>query len=251
MTSPDPMNADAVLAAPVQRRPLWKRYLPLIIIVLGLCAAWAFGLFDLLSLDTLRDQRGALTGFVADNLVLAVLVYLAIYALATVLMVPGSLWITIAGGFLFGLLGGTLATIGGATFGATLLFLAARTSFGDVLRRQAGPFLKKLEAGFRENPVSYMFFLRFVPAVPFPVANIAPALFGARLPQFMMTTALGIVPGVLAYTWIGAGLGATFDAGGEPDLGAFARQLFPAFVALALVALIPVAVKRYRKLKTP
>ena len=223
--------------------------MPILAVLGGIGLAWALGVFDLLSIETLKEHRAGLNAFVADNLVLAVAAYVLVYAAATVLMLPGALWITIAGGFLFGLVGGTALTIGGATLGATGLFLIARTSFGDVLRRKAGPFLKKLETGFHENRVSYMFFLRLVPAVPFPIANIAPALFGARLAHFIITTALGIVPGVLAYTWIGAGLGATFDAGGEPDLGAFARQLFPAFVALACVALIPVGIKRWRKLK--
>lgn len=225
------------------------RFLPLVIVVAGLGAALAFGLHKQLSFEALRAHRAALSAFVHDQPVAAVAAYLGVYILFTALMIPGALWITIAGGFLFGLAGGTLATAVGATVGATLLFLVARTSLGEPLRKRAGPFLKKLEAGFQENPFSYMLTLRFLPVVPFPVANVAPALLGAKLRDFVLTTALGILPGVLAYTWIGSGLGAAFDSGAEPNIGGFAKQLLPAFFALAAVSLAPALIKRLRSKK--
>ena len=224
----------------------WLRFLPLLIVVGGLAAAISMGLHKQLSFETLRTQRETLTGFVAAQPVLAVASFIGVYVLFTAMMIPGALWITIAGGFLFGLAGGTAATAVGATLGATLLFLVARTSLGEPLRRRAGPFLKKLEAGFQENPFSYMLTLRFLPVVPFPVANIAPAVLGAKLPDYVITTAFGILPGVLAYTWIGSGLGAAFDSGEEPNIAGFAKQLLPAFFALAAVSLAPVLIKRLR-----
>lgn len=222
------------------------RFLPLLLIVSGLAAVLVSGLHKQISFEALRANRAALTAFVADQPVIAVAAYLGVYVAFTAMMIPGALWITIAGGFLFGLLGGTLATAVGATIGATVLFLVARTSLGEPLRKRAGPFLKKLESGFQENPFSYMLTLRFLPIVPFPVANVAPALLGAKLRDFVVTTALGILPGVLAYTWIGSGLGAAFDSGAEPNLGGFAKQLLPAFFALAAVSLAPAIIKRIR-----
>ncbi|MEX1249694.1 MAG: VTT domain-containing protein [Hyphomonas sp.] len=231
--------------------PLWRRLWPVALIVLALAAAWASGVHRYLSLDTLREQQDALRAFVAENTVLAFAIYIAVYATATILMLPGALWITVAGGFLFGLWGGTPATIVGATLGASILFLGAKTSVGSALRERAGPFVQKLEKGFQEDAVSYMFALRFLPIVPFPVANIAPAIFGARFRDYVITTALGIVPGVIAYTWIGAGLGATFAAGGEPDFASVARNLVPAVIALATVSLLPVAYKKFFPKKVP
>lgn len=233
------------------RAPLWQRLWPVYLIAGGLLAGWRLGLFDYLSLQTLREQHEALRSFVEGNLLVAVAAYVIIYALSTLFMVPGALWITIAGGFLFGLAGGSAATVVGATLGASLLFLAARTAFGGMLRERAGPFLRRMEAGFHENPRSYMFALRFLPIVPFPVANIAPALLGARYPDYALTTAIGIIPGVVAYTWIGAGLGATFEAGENPDIGAVAGNLVPAFAALAVVSLMPVIWKKFLGRKVP
>lgn len=231
--------------------PLWRRLWPIALIAAALIAAWASGVHRYLSLETLREQQGALRGFVSANLVLSVVIYIAVYAAATFLMLPGALWITIAGGFLFGLWGGTPATVAGATIGASLLFFAAKSSVGSALRERAGPFLQKLEKGFQEDAISYMFALRFLPVVPFPVANIAPALFGAKYRDYAITTALGIIPGVIAYTWIGAGLGATFAAGGDPDLASVARNLIPAFLALGIVSLLPVAYKKLFAKKVP
>ncbi len=231
--------------------PLWRRLWPVALIVIALAAAWASGAHKYLSIDTLREQQDALRAFVAENTVLAVAIYIAAYATVTILMLPGALWVTIAGGFLFGLWGGTAATVVGATLGASILFLAARSSVGSALRERAGPFVQKLEKGFQEDAVSYMFALRFLPVVPFPVANIAPALFGAKFRDYVITTALGIVPGVLAYTWIGAGLGATFAAGQEPDFESIARNLIPAVIALAIVSLLPVAYKKLFPKKVP
>jgi uncharacterized membrane protein YdjX (TVP38/TMEM64 family) len=224
----------------------WLRYAPLALIAAGFAAAIFLSPHGALSFETLRTQRGELTSIVAAHPVASYAAFIAIYAVFTMLMAPGALWITIAGGLLFGLAGGSLATIAGATLGATALFTAARTAFGETLRRRAGPFLKKLEAGFAENPFSYMLTLRFLPVVPFPVANIAPALLGAKLRDYVVTTAVGIVPGVIAYTWIGAGLGAAFDSGTEPNIAGFARQLLPAFFALAAVSLAPALIKRFR-----
>ena len=234
-----------VPSAPAPRRPWYVRFAPALVILAGLAAAYAAGLHRYLSLESLRDGREALTAQVQANPALSVLAYVAIYALATLFMLPGALWITIAGGFLFGLAGGSVLTVAGATFGATALFLIARTSLGEGLKRRAGPWLSKMRKGFEANPRSYMFAMRFFPAVPFPVANIAPALLGAKLPDYVLTTSLGVVPGVLAYTWIGAGLGAAFDRGETPDLAAFGASLAPAFLALALVSLAPVLWRRF------
>lgn len=219
---------------------LWPVYLIAAVMV----GAWQLGVFQYLSLETLREQQVVLQEFVSNNLVLSVAIFVSVYAAATLFMLPGALWITIAGGFLFGLVGGSLATIAGATTGASLLFFAARTSIGSALRERAGPFMAKMEAGFNENPFSYMFALRLLPVVPFPVANIAPALLGAKYREYAITTACGIIPGVVAYTWVGSGLGATFAAGEDPNLAIIATNMLPALAALGIVALIPVAYKK-------
>lgn len=233
------------------KRAIWIRLWPAYVIVTGLFAAWQLGLFELLSIDTLREQQAVLEGFVSQHLIVALIAYVVIYSLATLFMVPGALWITIAGGFLFGLAGGSVATVIGATLGASMLFFAARTSIGSALHQIARPFVEKVEGEFQKDALSYMFAMRFVPAMPFPVANILPAVLGAKYRDYFITTALGIIPGVIAYTWVGDGLGATFAAGEDPDLGSVFWNLLPAVIALLVVSLIPVIYKRVRGNRNP
>lgn len=246
MTSDSPQTASNR-----PKLPIWARLWPLYIVIAGLIAAWSLGLFQYLSLDTLRDRQVELRAFVDDNLVLAVMAYVGVYAASTLFMIPGALWITIAGGFLFGLMGGTVLTVIGATFGASMLFFAARTSFGDSLKKVAGGYVEKIRDEFQQSPLSYMFAMRFIPAMPFPVSNIAPALLGAKYRDYALTTSLGIIPGVLAYTWVGAGLGATFSRGEDPDLGSVIWNLLPAVIALLIVSLLPILWKKTLGKKSP
>jgi uncharacterized membrane protein YdjX (TVP38/TMEM64 family) len=232
------------------RRGAFGRLALVTVLGAALFAAWRLGALDYLNFEALRAQRETLSAFVAEHRVLAFTGFIAAYALMTTLAFPGAFWITILGGYLFGLAGGAVATTIGATLGATALFVIARYLLADTLRARAGPFLKRLEAGFNDNAVSYLLTLRLVPVVPFFIANIAPAFLGARLTTFAWTTAIGIIPGVVAYTWIGAGLGAAFDAGQAPDVAEFARELAPAFIALAALALAPAIYRQFRRPKT-
>ena len=100
----------------------------------------------------------------------------------------------------------------GATIGATILFLVVNTSFGSTLAEKAGPFVAKLRDGFQENALSYLLFLRLVPAFPFFIVNLVPALLGVPLRTFVIGTGLGIIPGTIAYSLAGSGLGSVIEA---------------------------------------
>jgi uncharacterized membrane protein YdjX (TVP38/TMEM64 family) len=230
--------------------PLWRRLWPVYIILAGLGIALSQGWHELLTLESLSANAASLDAMVRDNFLVVFVSYVAIYAAATTFMVPGSA-LTIGGGFLFGLALGTPATVIGATLGASILFFASKTSIGSVLRDVAGPFIEKMRAGFAENPVSYMFALRLIPLFPFAAVNIAPGLLGAKYRDYVLTTFFGIIPGTLAYTWIGAAVKGTLLEGGTPDIGSLASNFVPAFIALGLVSLLPVAYKKLFAKKVP
>jgi uncharacterized membrane protein YdjX (TVP38/TMEM64 family) len=227
--------------------PLWRRLLPLAVLLAAIALVFATGLHRYLSFDALRENRQALQAFVADNYLAAALLYLAVYAAAVALSVPGAIILTVTGGFLFGSLAGTALVVIGATTGATLLFLIAKTALGDSLRRRAGGLVTKLEAGFRENALSYLLVLRLVPLFPFWLVNLAAAVLGVPLATYVLGTAVGIIPGSYVFATVGAGLGSVFDQGGEPSLaGVLTSQVLTALIGLAVLSLIPVA---YKKLK--
>lgn len=230
--------------------PLWRRLWPVYIILAGLGIALSQGWHELLTLESLSANAASLDAMVRENFLIVFISYVAIYAAATTFMVPGSA-LTIGGGFLFGLALGTPATVIGATLGASILFFASKTSIGSVLRDVAGPFIEKMRAGFAENPVSYMFALRLIPLFPFAAVNIAPGLLGAKYRDYLVTTFFGIIPGTLAYTWIGAAVKGTLLEGGTPDIGSLAANFVPAFIALGVVSLLPVAYKKLFAKKVP
>lgn len=228
-------------------RSIWWRLAPVAIIAAGFAAFFAFGLDRYLSFDTLSDNRQALLAWQADNRMLAAVCFVAVYALVVALSLPGAIWMTIAGGFLFGTVEGSIYVVVAATVGASAIFLAARYAFGDILRAKAGPAIRRMEAGFTENALSYLLVLRLVPIFPFWLVNLVPAFLGVPLRTFVIGTVFGIIPGSVVYTLVGNGLGAVFDAGGRPNLGLiFEPEILAPIIGLALLSLVPVAYKRYR-----
>ena len=223
------------------------RLVPLGLIVAAFAAFFALDLDRFVSFAALGEHRDSLSAFVAANEVLAAALFVLVYAVAIAVSLPGGAVLTIAGGFLFGTVLGTLLVIVAATLGATALFLAARTAIGDPLRARAGPALKRMEEGFRENALSYLLFLRLIPVFPFWLVNLVPAFLGVPLGTYVLGTFVGIIPGSFVYASVGNGVGALFDAGETPDLGIiFSSEILIPIVGLAVLALLPIAYKRYR-----
>lgn len=171
------------------------------------------GLGGLLSLDTLRTHREALAGWVGANAVVAGLAYVAAYVTAVAFSLPGAVFLSLAGGFLFGAVAGTLLTVTGATIGATLVFVFARAILGANALDRFGAPAARLADGIRRNAASYLLVLRLVPLFPFFLVNLVPAFVGVALPTYVATTFVGIIPGTAVFSLAGAGLGALLDQG--------------------------------------
>ncbi len=225
-----------------------KRFLPIAALGLAAVVIFSFDLHTYLTYESLREHRGTLTSFVAQRFVLAAIVYIVVYSISTALSLPGGAILSITGGFLFGGLTGGLLVVVGATMGATLVFLAAKTVLGDSLRSRAGPWLKKMEDGFKENAFNYLLVLRLIPIFPFFVVNLVPAFLGVPLGVYVMGTFIGIIPATFVFTFAGAGIGAVLDSGEGFSVGAILTpQIIVALVGLAVLAILPVA---YKKIKT-
>ena len=228
-----------------------KRFLPLAILVLAIVVVFASGLDDYLSFEQLRRNRAHLLAFVDRHAFLAPLLFMVVYAAVIALSIPGGAVLTMAGGFLFGVALGTLCAVVAATVGASLVFFAAKTALGDSLRRKAGPWMRRMEDGFRENALYYLLFLRLIPVFPFWLVNLVPAFLGVPFPTYVAATFVGIIPGSLVYASVGNGLGAVFDAGQSPDLGIIFRPaIILPIVGLAVLAILPVAYKKIRSNQT-
>lgn len=241
------MTANSTTLDEAPRSSRLKRALPLAAIGAAIAIVFALGLDDYLSFEALRQNREALTGFVSDNALLAVVLFVAVYAAATALSLPGGAVLSISGGFLFGTVFGTASIVLGATAGAIAVFLIARTSLGESLRANAGPWLKKMEDGFQENALSYLLVLRLVPLFPFFVVNLVPALLGVRLGTYALGTVIGIIPGAFVFASVGTGLGSVFDSMETFNpASALTPEVITALIGLSVLSLVPVAYKKLR-----
>ena len=231
----------------------------LLVTLVGL-VYWS-GVYQQLSPETLVRNRADIVGFIAGHRLPALALYVALYIAVIAMSVPVAMFMTIAGGFLFGTLVGGLATIFGATTGAALVFLIARSTLGEALLRRAGPIAARFAAGFRADAFSYLLFLRLVP-VPFWLVNLAPAFAGVRLSTFVAATAIGIVPATFTFAFFGAGLDSVIAAQAEAYKACFAAgrddchvdldlsqvltpTLLAALVALGCLALVPILARRF------
>jgi uncharacterized membrane protein YdjX (TVP38/TMEM64 family) len=225
-----------------------KRFLPLLILLALLAIVLATGVHRHISFATLKAHRAELVALVAAYPILTLAAFIAFYVVFVAVSVPGAVFLTVAGGFLFGTVIGGGATVIGATAGATALFVFARSALGDALRRRATGFAAKMERGFRENAFNYLLVLRLVPAFPFFVVNLAAAVLGVPFMTYVVATALGIAPATFVFASFGSGLGQIFDRGEEPSLsGVLTPGIMFGLIGLALLALIPVAIKKLRR----
>ena len=225
------------------------RKLPLFAI-LAVTVVGAVTLRDHLSFDALARNHDALIAFRDANYLLTVLAFIAAYVVIVAFSLPGATIATLTGGFLFATFPGALFNITGATIGATIIFLAARWGLGEKLAAKmdgSDGAVKKIKTAIDENQWEALFLIRLVPAVPFFVANLVPALVGVPLFRFVVTTFLGIIPGAVVYTSVGAGLGEVFARGETPDLGViFEPHILLPILGLSLLAALPILLKALR-----
>lgn len=229
-------------------RTVVKRLAPVLaLVLLALILSWS-GLTERLSWAELARQQAALRQLVADWPVLAPVVYVAVYAVFVALSLPQAVVITITGGLLFGATVGAALAILGATLGATILFLIARSAFGNSLASRGGAFVTTVRDGLARDGFNYLLALRLVPAFPFWLVNLAAALGGMRLAPFFAATLIGIAPGTFVFASIGAGAGEVLAGGGTPDLSLIlSLPVLGPLLGLALLSLLPVAWRRWRK----
>ena len=223
-----------------------RRFAPLAVLAAGFVAAYSFGLGEYLSLDALQTHKDALQNTVTQNPVLAGLAFVLAYTAAVAFSLPVASLLTLLGGFLFGLILGTVLVLTGATLGAVLVFLAARSAFGTTLRQKAERFTGKFGDKLNANPVGFLLFLRLVPLFPFFVVNIVPALFHIPLRTFVWTTFVGILPGTAIYVNVGQALGSLNNLG---DI--ISPQTLVALSLLGALALVPTLYNHFKNKVKP
>jgi uncharacterized membrane protein YdjX (TVP38/TMEM64 family) len=212
------------------------------VLAIGVAVA-AFFYFDLgrfLSLQALKDNRDDLLLFTETHSAVAAALFVLAYVAVTGLSLPGAVILTLAGGFLFGAVWGTLFVNLGATAGATLAFLASRYLLRDWVERKFGKWLGPVQQGFEKNAFSYLMTLRLIPLFPFFVVNLVSGLTRMNVGTYLAATALGIIPGSFVYAYAGRQLGTINSLKDIASPG-----VIGAFVLLGLLALVPSLYKKW------
>ena len=228
------------------------RYIPLIVILVVAIISW-ITFRDHLSFQTLTESREQLFAFRDGHYWLTAFVFVGFYTIVVTFSLPGATIMTLTGGFLFATFPGTLLNMVGATTGAVCIFLAVRWGLGERLVAKmdatAGT-IKRIKTGIDQNQWSMLLLIRLVPAVPFFVANLLPALLGVPLGRFVITTFFGIIPGAVVYTAVGAGLGEVFDRGETPNLSIiFEPHILLPILGLCFLAALPILINTLRSKK--
>ncbi len=225
---------------------------PVILIALIVALVIGSGAAKHLSLEELRARRALLAQFVHAHPVGAPLLYIGIFVAVVALSLPGAMIMTLTGGLLFGAFLGAAAALVGASTGASLTFLFARSSlfaqstWGAALRARVRPggFVARMESEVRRHAFSYVLSLRLIPAVPFALVNLVSGFVKMPLSTYLAATVLGIAPSTLIYASVGAGLGTVFDQGGTANLHILQRpQVLAPLCALAGLALTALLIR--------
>ena len=223
-----------------------RRFLPLLVLALAFAAIWASGLTHELTWAGLARNQALLSAWVEAHPLLAGSAFVAAYTVSTALSLPQAALLTIAGGLLFGTVIGGMLTVLGATAGACILFLAARSALGEGLVRRGGAAMATVRDALRRDGFSYLLALRLIPLFPFWLVNLAASVCGMRLAPFAAATLIGIIPGTFVFASIGAGVGSVLAAGGTPNLSViFSLPVLGPLVGLAVLSLVPVAWKKW------
>jgi uncharacterized membrane protein YdjX (TVP38/TMEM64 family) len=205
----------------------------------------AFHFLDLgkyLTLESLKANRGRLTDLRAAHAFLLAAVFVLIYVVQTAFSLPGAAILSLAAGAIFGVLLGALFVVSGATVGAILAFLVSRTLLRDWVVKKFGGRMEGIDRGLRENGLSYLLFLRLVPAFPFFLVNLACGVTGLPLRTYALGTLFGIMPGSLVFVNAGASLAAI-----ETVSQVASPRVLGSFALLGLFALLPTIINAVKK----
>lgn len=224
------------------RKSAFGKWILMGIFATGIVVFLFFDLGRFLTLELLRENKDGLRIYTESHYALVVILYIVIYCVQTTFSLPGAAILTLAGGFLFGILLGTLYVNIGATSGATLAFLVARYLFRDAVERRFGEKLASFHRGFERNDFNYLITIRLIPIFPFFLVNLGSGLTRIRLSTYVAATAIGIIPGSFVYSNAGKQLGTINSLKDIASPG-----VVGAFVVLGLLALVPVFYQRLKK----
>ncbi|MGH8162877.1 MAG: TVP38/TMEM64 family protein [Rhodanobacteraceae bacterium] len=225
--------------------------LPLLLLIAIGVVLWATGTLDRLRPEHLIEQQHVMRHAIATHPLAAWGIYIGILTLAIATGIPGAIVVILAGGMFFGILHATILSAIGEVLGSLLLYFAARHAFGSG-ERPPPKMAERVRRGYLQHPLSYTLFLRLVPVLPFGGVTVALAWLRCPIWLFTLATAIGGSVMLIFETSIGAGLGHALRHGKtlSPHMLLQPRVLIPV-LALAMLALVPMLIQRWRQRAPP
>ena len=201
-----------------------------------MAALYFFGLFDYLNFENLKNSQDRLEAFYIRNPLLTVGIYFMFYVFIASLSLPLTILVTVAGGFLFGMVIGVLLSSFASVIGATFSFLVARFLFQDFFKRKFKKRYQKISDKFAKEGAYYLFTLRLIPLIPFFFVNVLMGLTSIRTRVFFVVSQVAMLPGTIIYTYGGSRLAQVQSI---RDIASF-----KILSALALLGIFPLATKK-------
>ncbi len=215
----------------------------ILIFVFFLALVGFIGYFErgALSFEEIQKNREAFRRFVEAHYLPSVTGFIG-FELLTAFFLPGALVLTLLGGFLFGVVWGTVYVMVGMTFGGSLAFLFARFLAGNWIHARYEDHLKKFNKEVAHHGSSYLLMLIISPVLPFFVVNYLAGMTKMSLKRFFLTTAAGILPGCVIYAYAGQQFGNIHSI---HDV--MTPKLIIALSLLGILALLPVFLRLFGK----
>lgn len=222
-----------------------KKRLIVGVIVLGIIVLLRFSsVSELITFESFKQSRYFLRSYVDLHYQLAAVIFGALYIFITFFAIPSPTILTIAAGFLFGLVPAVIIVNIAATLGAIIAFLFSRYIAGKSFQKRYSAKLTSFNQHLKESGHWYLMSIRVFPFVPFSWVNFLAGLTNVDLLTFTWTTAIGIIPGSLVYVYAGKELG---TANAFNDI--FSPGFLSAVLLLTIIGLLPFIIKQLKLLK--
>jgi uncharacterized membrane protein YdjX (TVP38/TMEM64 family) len=198
---------------------------------------------DLLSFHSIKAHQASLQSYAYNHYASSVALFILVF-ISTAFFVPGALILSLSGGFLFGTIPAVIYIDVGMTIGATLAFLSARYVLGNHFQHKFAAQLSSFNKEIKRHGPSYLIVLRMIPVMPFFVINYMAAMTKISVVRFVISTAVGVLPGAVIHAYIGEQLSAM-----ESPKGLMTPKMIVALALMAILAMLPVAMTHWKKVR--
>ena len=207
-------------------------------VIKWLLLAVAIGIVIWLSRSVFEVEAEDLRSWIVSFGLWAPVMYIIVYTIRPLLFFPASV-LSIAGGLAFGAWMGTLYTIMGATLGAMLSFLVAKSVGKSIVTKEWTGNAAKFQAQMEHNGFLYVLLFRLIPVINFDLISYMAAIAKVRFTSFAFATLIGIIPGTFAYNFLGSSF-----------LSKNPKIIAAAVVVFIILTVVPIVIRKRWNHKT-